>query len=369
MPTSISSDRLAKLFDAAAEVVEQSDLHEVLIAIMHTAMDLTGAKYGAVGVLGSHGILRDFLHLGMPEDVVEEIGHLPRGEGLLGTITRERKTLRLDDLSSHPDAVGFPPGHPAMGSFIGVSLRAGDQVFGNLYLTDKEGGFDEVDEATVEALANVGGAAALSAQLHERLQRLAVLEDRERIARDVHDGVIQDIFAVGLGLQGVASRVNDRETREHVISSIAKLDECIASLRTFIFDLRKPNFHYDPVTEIQELIEELGEAYEVVPRLVVRDLPEDLDDQQSETLMAIIKEAVSNALRHSGSDQIQVLIDTDGDCINVVVSDRGVGFEPGRVARGMGLSNIERRAVEAGGRFAVVSVPGGGAEVRIVLPR
>jgi len=365
----ISPEHLTRLFHAAAEVVEQRDLHEVLLAIMTTARELTGARHAAVGVVGVHGGLRDFIHTGLDEKTVESIGNHPVGVGLLGAITDTAGVTRLERVADHSQAAGYPEGHPAMGSFIGVALRAGDRVFGNLYLTDKEGGFDEADELTVAALAAVGGAAASTAELRERLGELALAEDRERIARDVHDGVIQDIFAIGLGLQNVAARSSGEDLRDQVAGAVVKLNDCIGSLRSVIYDLRHSVPPSDLATEIADLIEELGESYGISPTLRVIQQPPPLADRQAETVLAIVKESVSNALRHSGGQTVEVTLNSRGGHLLISVRDDGAGFDPEEVVLGMGLTNIERRAKEAGGTITIDSKPEVGTEIRVEIPQ
>lgn len=365
---SITPAQLTRLFDAAAEVVEQRDLREVLDAIMGTAMQLTGARYAAVGVIGSHGGLREFIHRGMDDDTVNAIGTYPVGVGLLGAITHTVDVTRLERLSDHPSSTGFPPNHPPMESFIGVALRTGGRVFGNLYLTEKEGGFDESDELTIAALAVVGGAAVSNAQIHERLGQLALAEDRERIARDVHDGVIQDLFAVGLGLQGTAARTGEGELQEQLVGAVGKLDECISALRGVIFDLRHTEFQSDLVHEARELVEELAEPYTASIRFTPATALPDLPERSAETVLAMIKESVSNALRHSGAGAVQVSLSATGGMIRIVVADDGSGFDPDNVARGMGLSNLERRAAEAGGTLSIDTAPGAGTRLAIEIP-
>ncbi|MFQ5948746.1 MAG: GAF domain-containing protein, partial [Acidimicrobiia bacterium] len=135
--------RFAQLIKAAAAVAGQAGLGDVLRTTVHTATELTGARYGALGVLGEHGTLVDFFHVGVSAETVDAIGRLPEGRGVLGTITRTGKTVRIDDISQHPDSVGFPDHHPHMAEFLGVPVRVGESIFGNLYLADKHGGFTE----------------------------------------------------------------------------------------------------------------------------------------------------------------------------------------------------------------------------------
>jgi signal transduction histidine kinase len=241
-------------------------------------------------------------------------------------------------------------------------------VFGNLYLTEKPGGFDEADELTVAALAVVGAAAVSNAQLHERLGQLALAEDRERIARDVHDGVIQDLFAVGLGLQGTAARSSDAELRGQLGSAVGKLDECISALRGVIFDLRHTEVPGDQLHEIRELVEELGEPYDAAVRFTAKTSLPQLPDRTAETVLAMIKESVSNALRHSGAGSVDVTLSAAAGVVRISVVDDGSGFDRDQVVRGMGLSNLERRAAEAGGKLDIDSAPGTGTRLSIEIP-
>jgi signal transduction histidine kinase len=239
---SFTPERIAGLVEGAASVARQVDLSSLLRSTVEIAMELTGARYGALGVLGDHGGLADFIHVGMSDDTATAIGSPPSGDGVLGTIATTGKTIRLDHIEEHADSVGFPHHHPPMQSFLGVPVRIGDQVFGNLYLTDKDGGFTEDDEILVEFLAITAGSAVSTLGLQERLRRAALLEDRERIARDLHDSIIQDLFAVGLGLQSASSKVTTKpdDVRMRLDEAVERLDETIGALRRFIFDLRPP---------------------------------------------------------------------------------------------------------------------------------
>ena len=154
-------------------------------------------QYGALGVIGEHGTLVEFLHAGMEPRIVAKIGAPPKGHGVLGTITKAGKTIRLDDISEHPDSVGFPEHHPEMEAFLGVPVTVAGEVYGNLYLTGKEGGFTDAGRGRRRRSRRDRGVGAANGALQRRLRRVAVIEDRERIARDLHDAIIQDLFAVG----------------------------------------------------------------------------------------------------------------------------------------------------------------------------
>ena len=159
MSTGIPVDRFKALTEAAATVVGTAQLEALLGRLVETAKETTGAEYAALGVIGDHKQLIEFVYRGVDEETAKKIGHPPEGRGVLGTLIRERVTVRLDRISDHPDSVGFPPHHPPMETFLGVPVGTSDGTFGNLYLAEKPGGFTEEDEMVVAALAAVAGAA------------------------------------------------------------------------------------------------------------------------------------------------------------------------------------------------------------------
>lgn len=362
---------IRELVETAASVAEQVELSELLRATVKTAMQITEARYGALGVLGEHGIVVDFVHSGMDPAIAREIGHLPRGLGVLGTITRQVETIRIDDIATHPDAVGFPEGHPDMTSFIGCPVRVGTKVFGNLYLCDKVGGFTEDDEVAVEFLAITAGTAVSSLRLHERLRRAALHEDRERIARDLHDSIIQDLFAVGLGLQSSATRVESDPAgvRSQLDGAIDKLDETIAALRRFIFDLRPPIWARPSLEhELRRLLDQLAEPHDIAIGFDF-DLPDGVPDGDvSDDLIAVVKEAVSNALRHAGATSVDVRVALEGDRVRISVSDDGAGFDTQAGSDGFGLTNMGERVDKVAGSLFIDSVPGRGTIVHASFP-
>ena len=178
----------------------------------------------------------------MDDEARERIGSPPKGRGILGLLITDSRPIRLTDLGDHPDSAGFPPGHPSMRSFLGVPISVRGQVFGNLYLTEKAGGvpFDEVDEELIVGLAAAAGVAVENARLHETVARLLLFEDRERIARDLHDNVIQRLFATGLSLQSTVSLIPQTPDAAHRLeSAVGELDETIRQIRAAIFSLEQ----------------------------------------------------------------------------------------------------------------------------------
>jgi signal transduction histidine kinase len=367
MEPNAQRDRFTELLDAAAQVSEQGELHGLLESVVEIAMGLTGAKYGALGVVGSHGFLVDFIHRGVAPETAEQIGHLPLGLGVLGTITRG-ETVRTAAIAGHPDSAGMPEHHPAMDSFLGVPLRTRNEVFGNIYLAHKEGGFTEEDQATIETLSIIAGSAVANVRIHRRLRDAAIAEDRARIARDVHDDIIQDLFAVGLSLQGLADSLVQETERDVVRTQVARVDDCITSLRQFIFNLRQPSAHTrDLEIEITELVEELAEPYSAEMEVAVDAMVDGFGNDLADAVLHIIKEATSNALRHSGSSLVRVLVTGGFNNLSVSVIDHGVGFDVGSDHSGMGIANLQQRASDVGGDLAIQS-SSAGTTVTLVLP-
>jgi signal transduction histidine kinase len=363
----IPPDRLASLVSSAATVIEQPDLTATLHRAVETAAFVTGAPYAALGVIGDHGSLIEFVHEGLDPATVAKIGDLPTGHGVLGTVIREAKTLVLDHIADHPDAVGFPEHHPMMDAFLGVPVRVGGKVFGNLYLTDKPGGFTKDDALLVEAVATIAGSAVMNARLQARLRRLAVVEERERIARDVHDSVIQNLFAVGLTLQGLALRAGP-ELEGTISDLVDRVDGAIDQLRRFIFGLRGEH-QADLHRSLAMMVAELGN-----PAQVTIDVePETtLDPDRLADLLQMVKEATANALRHAEATNISIRVEKLDRFVVATVSDNGIGFDvtrkPDQGTSGLGLPNLRARARRLSGHVTISSNPGEGTVVEIVVP-
>ena len=233
---------LRQLLDAVLTVGSDLDLPAMLERIIGAAVDLVDARYGALGVLDeTQSRLAQFITVGIDAAGRAAIGNLPEGHGILGKLILDAKPLRLPDLSEDPDSYGFPPHHPPMRSFLGVPIRIRDEVFGNLYLTDKTtaDAFTDVDEELVVGLAAAAGVAIENARLHTKLYEVGMLEDRERIARDLHDTVIQRLFATGLSLQATSRllRADPEAAAARIEAAVDDLDDTVKQIRTAIFDL------------------------------------------------------------------------------------------------------------------------------------
>jgi signal transduction histidine kinase len=525
-------DRLDGLIEAILTVTSELDLAATLRTIVHTAIELVDARYGALGVRGSGHDLVQFIYEGIDDEMRERIGHLPEGRGVLGVLIDDPKPIRLDDIAHHPASVGFPPNHPPMRAFLGVPVRIRDEVFGNLYLTEKANRqpFTEDDEVIVEALAAAAGIAIENARLYEQsrarqawieatrdiatkllsgaepatvfrliadealeltaaqatlvavpvdsdmpsaevaelvvtemaggrptqtatipvcgtmvgqvfrdrtpqrfdnleigtaklprgpalvlplratdkvigvlvalradgatpfshaeqemmaafadqatlawqlatTQRMAreldVLTERDRIARDLHDQVIQRLFAVGLGLQGTIPRARSPEVQQRLSQYVDDLQEVIQEIRTTIFDLHGPA---GGATRLRQRLDEaiaqfsngkLHIATQFIGPLSV------VDASLADHAEAVVREAVSNAVRHANATTLTVSVRVEDDlCIGVVDDGRGI---PEHIT-GSGLTNLLQRAQQAGGTFTLDTPPTGGTLLRWSAP-
>lgn len=369
MTTTTQVQRLSNLISAAAGVVGEVDLDRVLRRLVTEARAVTGARYAALAVLGPHGVLSDFIHEGIDAETARRIGSFPLGRGVLGTVVREKKTIVVDEISTHADSYGFPDGHPPMESFLGVPLRAGDSVFGNLYLTDKPGGFDESDVSLIEALAVIGGSAVSTARLRERLEAIAVGEDRDRIARDLHDTIIQDIFAIGLSIQGLSDRVTEKSISTVLDQAVDQLHQTVETLRKYIYQLTSVDKTRARLSsQMDELTDRMGSAYPTLITLTIEGDIDTIEVRIGEEILKLVTEALSNALRHSQAEEVVIRASRDSDGFTLSVKDDGLGFEPDEVQSGMGLINMRERVLRLGGQIEIESVVGDGTTIAIRLP-
>ncbi len=348
-------------------------LPSVLRRIVVSACELVDARYAALGVLGpgtnvEQIRLIEFITEGADEETIRRIGHYPSGEGILGVLIRDARPLRLTDIASDPRSRGFPEGHPPMRSFLGVPVRAQNRVFGNLYLTEKRGGgdFTAADEEMTIALASAAGVAIENTRLQEQVSALAVLEDRERIARDLHDTVIQRLFATGLGLQAVTHLTTMPEVGDRIQQAVDDLDTTIREIRGVIFALQAHERGQDSLRVlVLGLAAGMTTALGFEPRVHL-DGPIDaaIDDALGADVLAVLRELLSNVAHHAGAGAVDIYLLVGSDVI-LRVEDDGSG--PGTVrAAGHGIDNLRVRAAAYGGTFALVRTARGSlAEWRV----
>ncbi len=531
-------DRRNRLIRSGLAIASELSLEVVLQRIVEAAAELTDARYGALGVLGSDGRIAQFVTTGVSAEERARIGDPPTGHGILGLLIREARPLRIAVLADHPLSYGFPENHPSMTSFLGAPVTARGRVFGNIYLTDKQGAesFDAQDEESLEILAAQAGIAIENAHLYEESQarqrwlaataeiasailsrshpeealqlvtsrarelvkadlawvvtpepggilrvafadgaraesilgmavplegsisgevvrtghavvvtdprqderaflpmveagntgpavilpltahgrafgtlaaahepgegffdddqvrllesfadqaalaleygraqreaeRLVVLEDRERIAKELHDGVIQALFAVGMGLQGTALMSGDDELSTRIEGAVGELDRVIRDLRNYIFGLR-PGILADRQLDkaLRALVEEFQSRSGVVTIIELDESVASEISPMAADIVQLTREALSNVGRHASATTCRVsLSQRDGTAV-LVIDDDGSGFDPDTVRRGDGLTNLEERAEALGGKAFIESAPTQGTTVRIELP-
>jgi signal transduction histidine kinase len=369
------ADQIQALLDAVVSIESDLDLSNVLRRITEAACTLTSARYGALGVIDPEGTgLSDFIPVGVAADTIGRIGDPPVGEGILGVLILDPRPLRMTDLTAHPDAGGFPPGHPPMRSFLGVPLLVRGEVFGNLYLADKRGSdrFTEEDEALVVALAVAAGIAINTSRMHIRLAELGLAAERERIARDLHDTVIQRLFATGLSLQALLPGVVDPEVRARIEDAVSNLDDTITQVRTTIFALEPPpEVEAGVRLRVLRICAEAAEGMDFVPEVrFVGAVDRYVTPVVATELLPTLREALSNVVRHSGAGRAEVELSV-GDRIQLRVTDDGIGPDPRPDAsghRGRGLANMADRAVSLGGALSVTARSPSGTDLVWEVP-
>ena len=362
--------KLRRLVQAILILDAELNLPVVLRRIIEEAVDLVDAQYGALGVLTEDGrALDQFLTVGLTSEEEQAIGPRPTGRGVLGTLIADDKPLRLANIAASPDSFGTPAHHPTMTSFLGVPVRVHGEVYGNLYLTNKKtaGEFSEDDEELVLALAMAAGIAIENARLHGLVRDRALTEDRDRIARDLHDSVIQRLFAIGLSLQGTARLVERPEAVMRIGEAIEKLDETIRQLRKAIFDIEltinKEGLH----PKVLDLVHELRPVLGLHPQVSFSG-PVDkvVTGQLSEEVLAVLREALTNVGKHARANQVVITI-AAGDELRLVVADDGDGIGDA-TSTGLGLKNLRQRAERLGGSVELGRSREGGTRLTWHVP-
>jgi signal transduction histidine kinase len=525
----VTRDRVHALLEAVVSIGSELDLETVLRRIVEAATTLVDARYGALGVIGGAGErLARFVAVGVSEERIEAIGQWPHGRGILGLLIKEPRPLRLADLTTHPEAYGFPPDHPHMRTFLGVPIRVRDEVFGNLYLTEKASGaqFDEDDEAMVVALATAAGVAIENARLYDETrrrerwlealaeistallsgtephqamtlvarrarqiadaavagvwladqsagefvlqaadgahgdpppglrvpidegaaaevfrtgvslrvvdgttvphgadlaagsepgpllvvplglgasargvlalvnppstaafsdvvqrlleafagqtavalelagrrrdaERLALLEDRDRIARDLHDTVIQRLFATAMTLMSASKITQRRDVAVRVQRAVDDLDDTIRQIRSTIFALQTPPDDQGLRNRLHQVADAATENLGFAPSVRLDGLLDTaVPDEIGEHLVAVAREALSNVARHARAGEAHLAVDVRDEEVVLRVEDDGVGIPEG--GRRSGLRNMAERAEGLGGSFQTRPRPGGG---------
>jgi signal transduction histidine kinase len=362
---SLTAAQSAAFVEAVVAVSREVGLEPILRRIVTCVTDLVDARYGALGILDDERIgLADFLYVGISAEDAAAIGELPTGRSLLGELIVDPQPLRVVDLATDGRAGGFPAHHPPMSSFLGVPVRVRGEVFGNLYLTDKRGGeaFTETDEQLAVALASVAGVAVENSRLHARVSDLAVIEERERIARDLHDTVIQRIFSVGLALEGMAGRVDDDAVAVGLRRAAGDLDATVRHIRGSIFDAAGASTARPVARELTEFIDEVAGRAGMATSLRI---DQDLDllvgaaglDAVTESLFAVARDAIVSMREHWAVDRADLAISVGPE---LTLHIDAAAVDPARTGqRDEWLADLHERAAALGGRMAWNTHPTG----------
>ena len=367
---------LRAVAEAVLGVAGDLSIDVVLERMVHAARDLAGARYAALGVPDEDQGFARFLTAGMTGDEIDAMGPLPRTHGLLGAMLGDRAPYRTPDITVDPRFRGWwPSTHPRMRSFLGVPIVFKGDVIGAFYLTDKVAApeFSAEDEELVGVLAAHAAVLMEHARLYEQSRELSVLDERNRLARELHDALTQTLFSLRLTVEAAASLLATDPARaaEELGTARHLLDATFAELRVLVFELRPPALEDDGLAAtLTKHLAVVGRAHGLAVAVSAAghaELPADVERE----LFRIVQEAVSNAVRHARAKSLDVSLVFGGSAVTASVRDDGVGFDPGARAvrsRHLGLTSMRERAAALGGRLVVDSAAGKGTTVRVEVP-
>ncbi|HEY0583585.1 MAG TPA: GAF domain-containing sensor histidine kinase, partial [Chloroflexota bacterium] len=370
--------------EAGLHIASELALDLVLQRVVDEATDLLGARYGALSVPNPGGGIEAFITCGISPEERALIGPPPVGHGLLAVVLEEGQRLRMPDLTSDPRSVGFPANHPPMHSLLAVPVVSAGRVLGNLYVAEKQGAaqFGAEDEEALVRFATQAAVAISNARLHRRVRDLAISEERERIAREMHDSLAQVLGYVNTKAQAVQELLGRGQTERASIqvgqlgeaarAAYADVREGILALRTTLGPGR------GLLQALSEYLERWNEQSDGSALLVVRPegaLLESLPAEAELQLLRIVQEALANVRKHAAAGQVEVRITAQHDLVEIVVADNGRGFTLATRNRGgddrtprFGLATMRERAESVGGSLEIVSAPGAGTRVVVRLP-
>jgi PAS domain S-box-containing protein len=365
--------QLRALNQAAQAITADLTIEHVLQTVATSARSLLDVKYAALGVHDGQGFISRFATAGIDPELKAQIGPPPIGRGLLGYLLHRGEPLIVDDIAGHQDSVGFPDHHPPMLQLLGVPIFSKDRLLGALYLADKQDGsnFAESDQQLVEMLALHAAIALENARLYEQTQRLAILEERERFAQDLHDGIIQSIYGVGLSLDQVRSDLValEKSVDQQLDFSLQSLSKVINDIRNYIFDLRPQALAHEGLTaRLDGLLLEMRANNQVqIEADLSPGLEVCLSEWQQRHLFHLSHEALSNAIRHAKANRVLLSLTSQADEVWLRIEDDGVGFEPpASVAPGhRGLTNMQARAAQLGATLEIDSAPQQGTRLSL----
>jgi PAS domain S-box-containing protein len=376
-----ASRRQEALVQAGLALTSELSLPAVLRKIVSLACEVADASYGAVGVLGADGLLEDFITSGVAEEERQTIGHLPVGKGILEVLSTDARPIRLRRIQDDPRSGGFPAHHPPMTSFLGVPIRVRGRVYGNLYLSDKRDAaeFTEEDERAVVTLATQAGVAIENARLFAEAQDQLALQERHRLARELHDSVSQALFSLTLQTRA-AQLLLEKEGLDPsgaIGGRMEKLreltDGALAEMRALIFELRPEALREEGlVAAVRKHAEGLSASEELSVAIEAPDDQLALPATVEEQLYRLAQEALSNIVKHAQASMVRIrfqLPKAEANQLILEISDDGIGFDPLVSRPGhMGLRTMAERAATLGGSLEITSTSGSGTIVRVAVP-
>jgi signal transduction histidine kinase len=372
------SPALREVSDAVLAVASNLGVEQVLQQLVDVSRGLVHARYAALGIPDGDGGFAQFLTAGMSEDLIARLGPLPATHGLLGAMLDTHESYRTRDIQRDPRFRGWwPSGHPNMRSFLGVPILAAGEAIGAFYLTDKEddGEFSADDQELIELLAAHAAIAVTNARLYERSRELSILDERNRVALELHDVLSQKLFALALAADSADTLLDvDREGTRAQLTRLRELtQEALEELRYLILELRPPELERDGLaTTLRKHVEVLQRVQGGEPVLVIElDGELEASADRDRELLRIAQEALHNAIRHASPSRVVLRLETANGRLVLEVRDDGSGFDPDAPtlrARRLGLTSMEQRAHRISGHLEITSAAGSGTVVRLEAP-
>jgi signal transduction histidine kinase len=371
-------DELYKVSQAVLSVARQMPVRDVLQVIVRSARSLVGARYAALGVPDEGNSFAEFVVDGISDAEWQAIGPLPRRHGMLGVLLKEGKPERLADIRQDPRFEGWPAAHPRMSHFLGVPVRDGDQVLGIIFAANKisaaaeKRGFTERDLQILSLFAAHAAIALTNARLYERSRELSVMQERSRLARELHDAVTQKVFSIRAHARAAAvlaaRQPYDADRVKAEIEVVGALGaEAHAELRAVIDGLAPPDLQAGGLTDsLRRYAVLAGRAHGIPVTFTAAELPS-LKPPAEAALYRVAQEALHNALRHSGASTVCVRLARTARRVTLEVGDDGHGIAPEAPSGGVGLASMRQRAADVGGALSIKSRPSG-TLVRMTVP-
>jgi signal transduction histidine kinase len=371
----IERDELREVSAAVLAVTAHLSVRDVLQTILTTARRLLDARYAALGIPDSKGSFREFLADGISDEQWAAIGPVPRTHGVLGLMLCDPNPVRLANIRDHPQFGWWPAAHPELTDFLGMPIVDGAEILGELFLANsrRPGGFTAEDEELLRLLAAHAAIALVNARLYERGRELSIVEERNRIARELHDAVTQKLFSLRLVAEAASTLLDQDPSRaREELAAVRRLAaEATDELRAIVVGQRPVDLTGDELdVALRKQVDLLDRVHEPAVRFVGSCVGR-LSDEAQQAVFRIAQEALHNALRHAGASRIDVdLVSRNGNVV-LSVTDDGRGFDSGTAAeenRRLGLASMRERARSVGARLSVTSTPGAGTTVRLAVP-